>query len=156
MYLKKIFTEILSLRKSLDLPDGKFESVHLAESLLVREGGDVLAEALEGVIDALHPPPLPHVGGVPHLHLVLECFPLDSPGRLSRLTDSELAAAVPTVAPGLVEPLSQQEVESLRLHELRPEAGHVGSVWGGGEVAVLHCGDDHLHQVFLHLSPHHC
>ena len=116
----------------------------------------MLAETLEGVIDALHPPPLPHVSRVSHLHLVLECFPLDSPGRLSRLTDSEVAAAIPTVASGLVEPLGEEGVESLRLHELRPEAGHVGPVWGAGEVAVLHCGDDHLHQILSHLSPHHC
>ena len=51
------------------LPDGELEGVHLAEPLLVGEGGDVLAETLEGVVDALHPPPLPHVGSVPHVNL---------------------------------------------------------------------------------------
>ena len=52
-----------------DLPDSELEGVHLAEPLLVGQGGDVLPEALEGVVDALHPPPLPHVGRVPHVHL---------------------------------------------------------------------------------------
>ena len=51
------------------LPDGELEGVDLAEPLLVGQGGDVLAETLEGVVDALHPPPLPHVGSVPHVHL---------------------------------------------------------------------------------------
>lgn len=52
-----------------DLPDSELEGVHLAEPLLVGQGGDVLPEALEGVVDALHPPPLAHVGRVPHVHL---------------------------------------------------------------------------------------
>ena len=52
------------------LPDGELEGVDLAEPLLVGQGGDVLAETLEGVVDALHPPPLPHVGSVPHVNLV--------------------------------------------------------------------------------------
>ena len=51
------------------LPDGELEGVDLAEPLLVGQGGDVLAETLEGVVDALHPPPLPHVGRVSHIHL---------------------------------------------------------------------------------------
>ena len=51
------------------LPDGELEGVDLAEPLLVGQGGDVLAETLEGVVDALHPPPLPHVGSVPHINL---------------------------------------------------------------------------------------
>ena len=51
------------------LPDGELEGVDLAEPLLVGQGGDVLPETLEGVVDALHPPPLPHVGSVPHVHL---------------------------------------------------------------------------------------
>ena len=51
------------------LPDGELEGVDLAEPLLVGQGGDVLAETLEGVVDALHPPPLPHVGRVSHVHL---------------------------------------------------------------------------------------
>ena len=51
------------------LPDGELEGVDLAEPLLVGQGGDVLAETLEGVVDALHPPPLPHVGSVSHIHL---------------------------------------------------------------------------------------
>ena len=54
------------------LPDGELEGVDLAEPLLVGQGGDVLAETLEGVVDALHPPPLPHVGRVSHLHLAPE------------------------------------------------------------------------------------
>ena len=29
----------------------------------------MLPQTLEGVIDALHPPPLPHVSRVSHLHL---------------------------------------------------------------------------------------
>ena len=52
------------------LPDGELEGVDLAEPLLVGQGGDVLAQTLEGVVDALHPPPLPHVGSVPHVNLV--------------------------------------------------------------------------------------
>ena len=51
------------------LPDGELEGVDLAEPLLVGQGGDVLAQTLEGVVDALHPPPLPHVGSVPHVNL---------------------------------------------------------------------------------------
>ena len=60
-----------NLRESFlfDLPDSELEGVHLAEPLLVGQGGDVLAEALEGVVDTLHPPPLSHVGRVPHVHL---------------------------------------------------------------------------------------
>ena len=72
MYLRRIFLTNRSLsflNINSNPPDGKFKSVHFAESLLVREGGDVLAETLEGVIDALHPPPLPHVSRVSHLHL---------------------------------------------------------------------------------------
>lgn len=45
------------------------ECVDLAEPLLVGERGDVVAEALEGVVDALHPLPLPHVGRVTLLDL---------------------------------------------------------------------------------------
>ena len=51
------------------LPDGELEGVDLAEPFLVGQGGDVLAETLEGVVNALHPPPLPHVGSVPHVNL---------------------------------------------------------------------------------------
>ena len=72
MYLRRIFLtnrSLSSLNINCNPPDSKFKSVHFAESLLVREGGDVLAETLEGVIDALHPPPLPHVSRVSHLHL---------------------------------------------------------------------------------------
>ena len=56
----------------LNLPDGELEGVHLAEPLLVGQGGDVLPETLEGVVDALHPPPLSHVGRVPHVHLAYQ------------------------------------------------------------------------------------
>ena len=56
----------------LHLPDGQLEGVHLAEPLLVGQGGDVLPETLEGVIDALHPPPLAHVGRVSDVHLAYE------------------------------------------------------------------------------------
>ena len=45
------------------------ERVDLAEALLVGQRGDVVAEALEGVVDALHPLPLTHVGRVPLLDL---------------------------------------------------------------------------------------
>ena len=54
----------------LNLPDGELEGVHLAEPLLGGQGGEELPETLEGVVDALHPPPLPHVDRVPHVHLV--------------------------------------------------------------------------------------
>ena len=50
-----------------NLPEG----VDLAEPLLVGQGGDVVAEALEGVVDALHPLALAHVGRVPLLDLKL-------------------------------------------------------------------------------------
>ena len=56
----------------LNLPDGELEGVHLAEPLLVGQGGDVLPETLEGVVDALHPPPLAHVGRVPNIHLAYQ------------------------------------------------------------------------------------
>ena len=48
----------------------KILSKSLAQSLLVRQSGDVGPQTLEGVVDALLPPPLPHVGCVPHVHLV--------------------------------------------------------------------------------------
>ena len=57
------------MNHSFLLPDGELEGVHLAEPLLVGQGGDVLPETLEGVVDALHPPPLAHVGRVSHVHL---------------------------------------------------------------------------------------
>ena len=64
------------------LPDGELEGVDLAEPLLVGQGGDVLAETLEGVVDALHPPPLPHVGRVPHVHLVRDLLLLPALSHL--------------------------------------------------------------------------
>ena len=53
-----------------NLPEG----VDLAEPLLVGQGGDVVAEALEGVVDALHPLALAHVGRVPLLDLKRFCL----------------------------------------------------------------------------------
>ena len=53
-----------------NLPEG----VDFAESLFVGQCGDVVAEALEGVVDALHPLALPHVSRVPLLDLKLSRF----------------------------------------------------------------------------------
>ena len=53
----------------LNPPNSKFQGVDFAESLLVWECRYVLPQTVEGVVDTLHPPPLPHVGRVPHLHL---------------------------------------------------------------------------------------
>ena len=64
------------------LPDGELEGVDLAEPLLVGQGGDVLAETLEGVVDALHPPPLPHVGSVPHVNLARDLLLLPALSHL--------------------------------------------------------------------------
>ena len=63
------------------LPNSELQGVYFAESLLIGQCWYVLSETLEGVVDVLHPPPLPHVGGVSHLHLlvgrnVLPTFPL--------------------------------------------------------------------------------
>lgn len=52
--------------------DGQTQCVHLRQSLLVGQGGDVGAQPLKRVIDGLHPSPLPDVGRLPqllHLHL---------------------------------------------------------------------------------------
>lgn len=60
------------LSQEVDVADGQPQSVHFRESLLVGQSGDVGAQALERVIDGLHPPPLPDVGRLPqllHLHL---------------------------------------------------------------------------------------
>ena len=46
----------------VDSPYGKPESIHLAESLLIRQCGDVVSQTLERVIDALHSSSLSHVG----------------------------------------------------------------------------------------------
>ena len=72
---------------------------------------------------------------------------------VTRLTGG-LAVAVPTVTAVLVQSLSDQSVESLCLHELGPEAGHVGEGGRGDEVrghvrgqvrrSELHCDDHHL------------
>ena len=46
------------------LPDGEPQGVDFAQLLLVGQRRDVALEALERVVDALHPSPLAHVGGV--------------------------------------------------------------------------------------------
>ena len=60
----------MKLTVKVILPDSELQSVDFAESLLVRKCRNVLPETVKGVINALHPPPLPHVGRVPHLHLL--------------------------------------------------------------------------------------
>lgn len=60
------------LRQEVDVADGQPQRVHLGESLLVGQRGDVRAQALERVVDGLHPPPLTHVRRLPQLlHLSL-------------------------------------------------------------------------------------
>ena len=70
MYPIVSLNETRSWRSLVGLPKGNLpEGVDLAEPLLVGQRGDVVAEALEGVVDALHPLALPHVGRVPLLDL---------------------------------------------------------------------------------------
>lgn len=54
-----------------DVADGQAQCVHLGQSLFVGQGGDVGAQALEGVVDALHSASLAHVGGLSLLDLLL-------------------------------------------------------------------------------------
>ena len=51
-------SQVPTLRGARYLPYGEPERVHLAEPLLVGEGGDVLPQALEGLIDTLHSSPV--------------------------------------------------------------------------------------------------
>lgn len=63
---------LYKLGQEVNVADGESQSVHLGESFLVGQGRYVGAQALERVIDGLHPPPLPDVGSLPyllHLHL---------------------------------------------------------------------------------------
>ncbi len=60
------------LGEEVDVANGEPQSVHLGEPFLVGQGRDVGAQALECVIDGLHPPTLPDIGRLPqllHLHL---------------------------------------------------------------------------------------
>lgn len=60
------------LGEEVNVADGQPQSVHLRQSLLVGQSGDVGAQTLECIIDGLHPSPLPDVGRLPqllHLHL---------------------------------------------------------------------------------------
>lgn len=60
------------LCEEIDVSDGQPQRVDLGQPLLVGQRGDVRAEALEGVVDGLHPSALAHVGSLSellHLHL---------------------------------------------------------------------------------------
>lgn len=64
------------LCQEVDVADGQAQRVHLGQPLLVGQRGDVRAEALEGVVDGLHPSALPHVGSLSELlHLRLRPHP---------------------------------------------------------------------------------
>lgn len=58
------------LPQQRDVGDGQPQCVDLGQPLLVREGGHVAAQLLEGGVDAQHPLPLADVGRVT-LHLVV-------------------------------------------------------------------------------------
>ena len=49
------------LGQEADVANGQTERVHLGQPFLVGQRGDVGPQALEGIVDALHPPALPHV-----------------------------------------------------------------------------------------------
>ena len=51
-------------RRPVSLPYREPQRVHLAEPLLVRQRGYVLPQPLERLVDGLHAPALPQVGGV--------------------------------------------------------------------------------------------
>lgn len=55
---------LYKLRQEVDVSDGQAQRIDLRQPFLVGQGGDVRAEALESVIDGLHPSALPHVGGL--------------------------------------------------------------------------------------------
>ena len=69
MYLKEKLLSYILAGVDKSSPNGQPECVHLAQPLLIRQGGDVLPQALKCIIDALHAPHFSQVGCVSDLHL---------------------------------------------------------------------------------------
>ena len=69
MYLKEKTLSYILAGVNKSSPNGQPECVHLAQPILIRQGGDVLPQALKCIIDALHAPPFSQVGCVSDLHL---------------------------------------------------------------------------------------
>ena len=95
----------------------------LTELLLVGQGRDVGAQPLKGVVDALHPSALPHVGRVPLVDLLSGSGPAPPPPPRAALPAVTVAAAAAAAAAaarasGVRAVVGRARVVHGRLHEL--------------------------------------